>query len=71
MLRDRDVTVLVKSDGQDALKQVIPKTAGKAGLPYGPALVERHEARHLPELLQAVIEDASACGHAFLVWTLK
>ena len=43
LLRDRYVTLLKKSDGEDALKQVIPKAAGKVGLPCEPVPLERHE----------------------------
>ena len=44
MLRDKYISLIAKSNGEDALKQVIFKAAAKAYLPHAPAPVERREA---------------------------
>ena len=68
---------IVISDGEDALKHVISRAAGKADLPCETTPVDRHEVngrverrdKHRRELLQVVIEDARGwwCGEAELL----
>ena len=71
MLRDKFISLIVKSDGEDALNDVIFKAAATANLAHVPAPVERHEAngraeenlRDLRELLQVFDRGCTCSWH--------
>ena len=60
MLRDKHITLIAKSNGEDALKQVISKAAAKAYLPHALAPVERHEANGRAEKKVRQVRPARA-----------